>query len=93
MSKIALLSLSTRSLVVGECRDSIPTKRTIVRRIVSGVMDKALVFLYPLVLFYRFGGNGRGGFTRGGVVLLNVSSGSGDGSPSFATTDSYCDAT
>ena len=54
-------------------------------------MDKALVFLYPLVLFYRFGGNGRRGFTGGRVVLLNVSSGSGDGSPCFATRSSDAD--
>ena len=56
-------------------------------------MDKALVFLYALVLLDRLGRDGRGGFTGGGVVLLNVSSGSGDGSPSFATTDPYCECT
>ena len=39
----------------------------------------------PLVLFHRFGGDGRGRFRR--VGLLNVSCGSGDGSPSLATTD------
>ena len=44
-----LLSLSTRSLVVGECRDSIPTKWTLICRIVSGVMDKALVLLFVLL--------------------------------------------
>jgi len=43
------------------------------------------VFLDALVLFYRFGRDGRGRFR--GVVLLNVSCGSGDGSPSLATTD------
>ena len=46
-----------------------------------------LLFLDALVLFYRFGGDGRGAFALRGVVLLNVSCGSGDGSPSLATTD------
>ena len=31
------------------CRDSIPTKWTLVCRIVSGVMDKALVLLFVLL--------------------------------------------
>ena len=44
-----------------------------------------LLFLDALVLFYRFGRDGRSRFR--GVVLLNVSCGSGDGSPSLATTD------
>ena len=39
----------------------------------------------PGVLLYRFGGDSRGRLR--GVVLLNVSAGSGDGSPSLATTD------
>ena len=37
------------------------------------------------VFFSRFGGDGRGAFRR--VVGLNISCGSGDGSPSLATTD------
>ena len=44
-----------------------------------------LFLLDPLVLFHHFGGDGRSRF--GGVALLNVSGGSGDGSPSLATTD------
>ena len=42
------------------------------------------VLLDALILFYRFGRDGRGRFR--GVVLLNVSCGSGDGTPGFATT-------
>ena len=61
----------------------------------SGIMDDVLLigvsFTYLLfdacVLFYRFGGDGRRCFALRGVVLLNVSAGSGDGSPSLATTD------
>ena len=45
------------------------------------------LFLDPLVLFYRLGRDGGRGFALRGVVLLNVSCGSGDGSPSLATTD------
>ena len=37
------------------------------------------------VLLYRLGRDSRGRFR--GVVLLNVSAGSGDGSPCLATTD------
>ena len=44
-----------------------------------------LIFLDPGVLFYRLRLDGGGCFR--GVVLLNVSCGSGDGSPSLATTD------
>ena len=51
----------------------------------EGRAGEGLSFLLALVLLYRFGGDGRGRF--GGVVLLNVSGGSGDGSPSLATTD------
>ena len=47
-----------------------------------------LVFLHPCVLLYRLSGDGCGRFR--GVVLLNVSCGSGDGSPCLAT--SGCDA-
>ena len=62
-------------------------------RIQSGVMDKHsfnrrvlyLLFLDSLIFLHSLGGDGRGRF--GGVVLLNVSCGSGDGSPSLATTD------
>ena len=46
-----------------------------------------LFLLDPLVLFYRFGRDGGRGFALRGVVLLNVSCGSGDSPPSFATTD------
>jgi hypothetical protein len=47
-------------------------------------------FLHPCVLLYRLSGDGCGRFR--GVVLLNVSCGSGDGSPCLATTDanSHC---
>ena len=44
-----------------------------------------LVFLHTCVLLNRLGGDGCGRLR--GVVLLNVSCGSGDGSPSLATTD------
>ena len=44
-----------------------------------------LFLLDALILFHHFGGDGRSRF--GGVALLNVSGGSGDGSPSLATTD------
>jgi len=47
-----------------------------------------LSFFYTCVLLYRLSGDGCGRFR--GVVLLNVSSGSGDGSPCLAT--SGCDA-
>lgn len=50
--------------------------------------DRRTIYLFlldALVLFDRFGGDGRGAFRR--VVGLNVSCGSGDGSPSLATTD------
>ena len=45
------------------------------------------LLFYALILFDRLGGDGGRGFALRGVVLLNVSCGSGDGSPSFATTD------
>jgi hypothetical protein len=44
-----------------------------------------LFFLYPLILLNRFGCDSLRDFR--GVIGLNVSCGSGDGSPSFATTD------
>lgn len=44
-----------------------------------------LVFLHTCVLLNRLGGDGCGRLR--GVVLLNVSCGSGDGSPCLATTD------
>ena len=43
------------------------------------------LLLLALVLLYRLGRDGRGRF--GGVVLLNVSGGSGDSPPCLATTD------
>ena len=51
-----------------------------------------LVLFDPLILLYRFGRDGGRGFALRGVVLLNVSCGSGDSPPSFATTDTDCDA-
>ena len=45
----------------------------------------AILLFYTGVLLYRFGLDGRGRFRS--VVLLNVSCGSGDGTPGFATTD------
>ena len=48
-------------------------------------LARGLFFLDAYVLFGGFGGDGRGRF--GGVVLLNVRAGRGDGSPSLATTD------
>ena len=45
------------------------------------------LFLNPLVLFYRLGRDGGRGFALRGVVLLNVSCGSGDSPPCLATTD------
>lgn len=50
----------------------------------TGCVD-LLVFLHTCVLLNRLGGDGCGRLR--GVVLLNVSCGSGDGSPSLATTD------
>ena len=50
------------------------------------------LFLDPLVLFYRFGRDGGRGFALRGVVLLNVSCGSGDSPPCFATTHADHDA-
>ena len=41
----------------------------------------------PLVLLYRFRLNSGSGFVGGGVRLLHVAAGSGDGSPCLATTD------
>ena len=48
-------------------------------------LARGLFFLDAYVLFGGFGGDGRGRF--GGVVLLNVSCGSGDSPPCLATTD------
>ena len=50
------------------------------------------LFLDPLVLFYRFGRDGGRGFALRGVVLLNVSCGSGDSPPCLATTHADHDA-
>ena len=62
-----------------------------------GVMDNVsfdrrvlyLFFLHALVFFYRFGGDSLRDFR--GVIRLHVSCGSGDGSPSLATTDADCE--
>ena len=51
----------------------------------EGRAGEGFLLLLALVLFYRLGGDGRGRF--GGVVLLNVSCGSGDSPPCLATTD------
>ena len=50
-------------------------------------LARGLFFLDAYVLFGGFGVDGCGGLGLRGVVLLNVSGGSGDGSPSLATTD------
>ena len=50
-----------------------------------------MLLLNTLVLLYRFGGDRGSGF--GAVVSLNAGCGSGDGSPSLATTDADGDAT
>ena len=49
-----------------------------------------LFFLYALILLYRFGRDSLRDFR--GVIGLNVSCGSGDGSPSLATTDADCES-
>ena len=51
-----------------------------------------LVLFDALVLFHGFGGDGRGRLALRGVILLNVSCGSGDSPPSLATTDAGNDA-
>ena len=50
-----------------------------------------LALLHALVLFYRFGGDGRGRLRFGGVVGLHVGGGGGDSTPGFAglITDRY----
>ena len=48
------------------------------------------LLLHAGVLLYRLGGDSRSRLR--GVVLLNVSAGSGDGSPCLATTDADGDA-
>ena len=45
------------------------------------------LLLLALVLLYRLGRDGCGGLGLRGVVLLNVSCGSGDSPPCLATTD------
>ena len=49
-----------------------------------------LLFL-ALILFYRFGRDGRGGLRFRGVVGLHIGGGGGDSAPSLAglTTDRY----
>lgn len=53
----------------------------------EGRAGEGFLFLLALILFYRFGGDGCGGLGLRGVVLLNVSGGSGDSPPCLATTD------
>ena len=53
----------------------------------EGRAGEGLLLLLTLILLYRFGRDGCGGLGLRRVVLLNVSGGSGDGSPSLATTD------
>lgn len=61
------------------------------RYLLIGASFTYLLFLNALILFHGFGGDGRGRF--GGVVLLHVSGGSGDGSPSLARTKPNGDTT
>ena len=51
---------------------------------------RLFVLFHALILFHGLGGDGRGRLT-GAVRLLNVRGGSGDGSPSLATTDANRD--
>ena len=50
-----------------------------------------LALLHALVLFHRFGGDGRGGLRFRGVVGLHIGGGGGDSTPSLAglITDRY----
>ena len=50
-----------------------------------------MLLFNSLILLYRFGGDR--GSRLGAVVGLNAGGGSGDGSPSLATTDADGDAT
>ena len=50
-----------------------------------------LILLHSLILLDRLGGDGSGGFTGGGVVLLGVGCGGADGAPSLATRHSEGD--
>ena len=65
-------------------------KRPVRSQILRSTYPCFRLFLDPLVLLHSLGGDCRGRFRR--VVLLNVSCGSGDSPPCFATTDADCDA-
>ena len=56
----------------------------------AGIEGVASFFLYALVLLYCFGSDSLRDFR--GVISLDVSCGSGDGSPSLATTDADCES-
>ena len=63
-------------------------KRPVRSQILRSTYPCFRLFLFdPLVLLYRFGRDGGRGFALRGVVLLNVSCGSGDSPPCLATTD------
>ena len=53
----------------------------------SLTQERGFLFLLALVFLYRFGRDGGRGLGLRGVVLLNVSGGSGDSPPCLATTD------
>ena len=55
------------------------------RFLYTGAILYLLFFLHALIFLDGFRRDGGQGLCR--VVLLNISCGSGDGSPSFATTD------
>ena len=59
------------------------------RFLYTGAILYLLFFLDALILFDRFRRDGGRGLCR--VVLLNISCGSGDGTPSLATTDANGD--
>ena len=67
-------------------------KRPVRSQILRSTYPCFRLFFDALILFHSLGGDGRGDFTLRRVVLLNVSGGSGDGSPSLATTDADYDA-
>ena len=56
--------------------------------VVAMMRQKCKLLFVTLVLFYRFGGDSRG--RLGGVVLLYVGGGGGDGSPSLAGGETAC---
>ena len=59
------------------------------RFLYTGAILYLLFLLGALPLLYGFGRDGGRGLCR--VVLLNISCGSGDGTPSLATTDANGD--